>query len=419
MTSASPMRLAPSAAEKFRARILPFILFAVVLAVIPLFGPSRTTYNLLITMGINMVFALSFNMLLGRAGLLTFGHAVYLGLGGYFCVHIMNWIDEGTGLWGHVPVFSMPAFGFAMGALAGAVIGWPSCKRSGTPFAMISLGVAELVAAAGFMFDSLFGGEQGISADRTSGIEFLGLSLGPPAQVYWFIAFWTFVGVAGMYAFTRTPLGKLSEATRDNAERMEFIGYDPTRVRYLVFIFAGAFAGLAGGMSAVNYEIFTPIALSLTPSGFVIIMAYIGGIRFFAGPALGAILLTYMQADLSDFTKAWLMYLGLLFIAVVMYAPGGLAGILFGLWAGLRGPARREVALKAAGTLTGLVVLLVGIVIVVEVSVRWSDGFGEVFAPLGWEMDHGSPVTWIAAAMFLGAGTFILRTVHRERETGP
>ncbi len=233
----------------------------------------------------------------------------------------MNWIGAGDALWMHVPIFTMPAFGFAAGALAGAVIGWPSCKRAGTPFAMISLGVAELVASAGYMFDSLFGGEMGISADRMSGPEFLGLSLGPVNQVYWFIAFWTFVGTLGMYAFTRTPLGKLSEATRDNAERVQFVGYDPMRVRYLVFIFAGGFAGLAGGMSAVNFEIATPDSLSLGPSGFVIIAAYVGGIRYFAGPILGAVVLTYMQSNLSDFTEAWLLYLGLMFIAAVMFAP--------------------------------------------------------------------------------------------------
>ena len=203
--TASHAALEPSRSDKFRQRTVPLILFAVVLLVIPLFNPSRSMVTLLNHMGITIVFALSYNMLLGRAGLLSFGHAVYMGLGGYFAVHVMNWIAEGTGIWGSVPMFSMPAFGFGAGALAGAVIGWPSCRRAGTPFAMISLGVAELVAAAGFMFDSLFGGEMGISGDRMNGPELFGLSLGPVDEVYWFIAFWTFIGVLGTYAFTRTP----------------------------------------------------------------------------------------------------------------------------------------------------------------------------------------------------------------------
>jgi branched-chain amino acid transport system permease protein len=415
-TLTNAIRLAPTTGQKFRGRVLPFILFALVLVAIPFFGPSRTTLNLLNTMGINIVFALSFNMLLGRAGLLTFGHAVYLGLGGYFSVHVMNWIGEGTGLWSHLPVFALPVFGFAAGALAGAVIGWPSCKRSGTPFAMISLGVAELVASAGFMFDSLFGGEMGISADRMSGPRAFGLSLGPVGDVYWFIAFWTFVGVVGMYAFTRTPLGKLSEATRDNAERVQFIGFNPTRVRYLVFIFAGGFAGMAGGMSAVQFEIFTPIALSLIPSGFVLIMAYIGGVRYFAGPILGAILLTYMQSNLSDFSEAWLLYLGVLFIAVVMFAPGGIAGIVFTLWAGLTGPKPGTALKKFAGMLAGVFLLLLGLIVAVEVAVCWSSGGHEEFAPFGLVLEHDGILAWVLAVVPGVAGAGLLRWLNPNEE---
>ena len=147
---------------------------------------------------------------------------------------------------------------------------------------MISLGIAELVAAAGFIFTSVFGGEGGVSGDRMNGPELFGLSLGPIEEVYWFIAFWTLVGTVAMFAFSRTPLGKMGEAGRDNPERLMFVGYDPQRVRYLVFIASGGFAGLAGGMAAVNYEIFTPVSLSALSSGLVLLMAYIGGIRYFA-----------------------------------------------------------------------------------------------------------------------------------------
>ena len=205
---------------------------------------------------------------------------------------------------------------------------------------MISLGIAELVAAAGFLFVSVFGGEGGVSGDRMNGPALFGLSLGPIEEVYWFIAFWTLVGTVAIFAFSRTPLGKMGEAVRDNPERVMFVGYDPTRVRYMVFIAAGGFAGLAGGMAAVNYEIFTPLSLSVLPSGLVLLMAYIGGIRYFWGPVLGAVTLTVMQSSLSDVTEAWLLYLGVLFIGVVMFAPDGLAGILAGSGAAPRSPAR-------------------------------------------------------------------------------
>lgn len=411
----SQTSLAPSASEKFTTRVLPFVGMIAIYAIIPFFEPSRTMLSLLNAMGINIVFALSFNMLLGRAGLLTFGHAVYFGLGGFAAVHAMRMIEHAeSGIWASYPVFLLPIIGFAGGALAGAIIGWPSCKRAGTPFAMISLGVAELIAAAGYMFGSVFGGEEGITGDRMNGPELFGLSMGPIGDVYWFIAFWTVVGTMGMYAFTRTPLGKLSEATRDNHERVEFVGFDPTRVRYLVFIAAGGFAGLAGGMSAVNYEIFTPEALSLIPSGFVLLMAYIGGIRYFAGPMLGAILLTYMRSMLSDFSEAWLLYLGILFMVIVMFAPGGLAGILRGIYGVIRNGAPAETLRRWAVQGVGILLMMIGITVLVEVAIRWSNGYGEVFEPAGLALPHESILTWVMILATFGIGVFLMRRIAQQ-----
>ena len=408
--------LQPSSAAKFRQRTLPILIFAAVIFAIPMTDPSRTMYSLMHQIGINIVFALSYNMILGKAGLLSFGHAVYFGLGGYFCMHVLGWIEDGVGPFGNYPVFFLPLLGFGGGALAGAVIGWPSCRKAGTTFAMISLGVAELIAAAGFMFDSLFGGEEGISGDRMNGPEMFGLSLGPIDEVYWFIAFWTVVGVIGMFAFTRTPLGKLSEATRDNPQRVQFIGYNPQQVRYLVFIIAGGFAGMAGGMAAVNYEIFTPESLSLIPSGFVLIMAYVGGITYFAGPIMGAILLTYMQSMLSDFTEAWLLYLGMLFIVIVMFAPRGLAGIVFGFLDGFRSEDRGAFLKSWFTTLAGGFLMLVGLIILVEVSVRWSNGYGEVYEPFGMHLSHTNPLTWILFLVATVAGIALTYLANRDKE---
>lgn len=415
-STTTSLRANASRAGGLGRHAIPFVLFAVLLVTIPLFGPSRGTQTLINLMGINIVLALSYNMLLGRAGLLSFGHAVYFGLGGFFCVHVMNWIASGDGVWAHVPVFSLPLFGFAMGALVGAVIGWPSCRRSGTAFAMISLGIAELIAAGAYLFDSLFGGEVGIAGDRMSGPRFAGLSLGPLGEVYWFIAFWTFVAVAGMYAFTRTPLGQLGEATRDNPERVQFVGYDPMRIRYLVFIFASAFAGMAGGMAAVQNEIFTITSFSMAVSGSILISAYLGGTRYFVGPIIGAVFLTYLRSSLSDYTHAWLLYVGLLFIAVVMFAPNGIAGILFGIWRGIRSPDPRDVVVGwSLRTVAGLLVL-VSVVVCAEVAVRWSQGYGAVFTPFGVPLPHDSVLTWVLVLISLAAGTGLLRRlVLRER----
>ncbi|KZL00561.1 MULTISPECIES: branched-chain amino acid ABC transporter permease [unclassified Pseudovibrio] len=413
--------LAPSARYKFATRVLPLLLLALILLSIPLFEPSRTWLSLFNAIGINMVFALSYNMLLGQAGMLSFGHAVYFGLGGYAAMHGMNAIENASydgGLWAAFPMFALPLVGFAGGALAGAVIGWPSCRRAGVPFAMISLGIAELVAAAGFMFISVFGGEEGITGDRMNGVELFGLSLGPLGEVYWFIAFWTFLGVALMYAFTRTPLGKLAQAVRDNPERVQFVGYNPNRVRYLVFIAAGGFAGLAGGMSAVNYEIFTPESLSAVPSGLVLLMAFIGGARYFAGPILGAVVLTYMQSNLSDYSEAWLLYLGLLFIGMILFAPGGLAGLLLSGTAALKHSLSGQGVLRAGVFATSALMAAAGVIVLVELAVRHSNGFGEAFEPFGFHLAPDQMMPWVVGLILAGVGMGSLKVLSRQGGVG-
>src|SRR5258708_23369916 len=126
-----------------------------------------------------------------------------------------------------------------------------------------------------------------------------------------------------MHAFMRTPVGRMCNAVRDNPERAEFIGYDPQGVRFIVFAVSAMFAGLAGGLHAINYEIVAAEAVGATRSGVVLLMVYIGGAQHFIGAILGAIAITWLQVSLSDYTSAWLLYLGLFFMAVVLYLPRG------------------------------------------------------------------------------------------------
>src|SRR5947207_857578 len=167
-------------------------------------------------MGIAVVFALSFNMLLGQGGLLWFGHAVYFGLGGFIAAHVLNLAGRGT-LWIPVPV--LPLVG-GLGGLAFAILfGSFSPRRAGTVFAMISLGVAELMAASSLIFDRFFGGEEGITTNRSKAPLLLGLPFTRDREVYYLIAFWLFVAALAMYAFSRTPVGRMANAVRDNPER--------------------------------------------------------------------------------------------------------------------------------------------------------------------------------------------------------
>ena len=298
---------------------------AVLLLVLPHVVRAGAAIPLMNQMGIAVVFALSFNMLLGQGGMLSFGHAVYFGLGGFIAAHVLNLAGRGAV---YLPVPLLPLVG-GLGGLAAAVLfGSFSTRRAGTVFAMISLGVAELMAASSLIFDRFFGGEEGITTNRSKAPLLLGLPFTRDRQVYYLIAFWLFVAALAMYAFSRTPVGRMANAVRDNPERAEFVGYSQHRVRLVSFCAAGFFAGLAGGLFAVNYEILTAENMGLTASGAVLLMTYIGGIGSFAGPILGAIVFTFLQSMLSDYTGMWLLYIGILFLATVLFAPMGLAGVL-------------------------------------------------------------------------------------------
>src|SRR5882672_10747597 len=219
-----------------------WLVVALVLLVLPHLPGFGNDFgrSLLTQMAIAAVLALSYNMLLGQTGLLSFGHAVYFGLGGYAAIHLMRAINHGL----PIPMPLVPVAGAAAGLVAGAVLGSATTRRAGTIFALISLGVGELVYAATFMLPGYFGGEEGITASRTRAPAIAGMNFGSQLQIYYVIALWALLAALSMYAFTRTPLGRLCNAVRDNPERAEFVGYDTQRVRLLAFAAAGLFAGL-------------------------------------------------------------------------------------------------------------------------------------------------------------------------------
>jgi branched-chain amino acid transport system permease protein len=306
-------------------RWLIWSLFAIVLICAPLIFTSNLSGTMLAQMGIAIIACLSYNILLGQGGMLSFGHAVYTGLGSFVAIHVLNSITAGTS---QIPVSLLPLVGGFAGIGFAVLLGYVTTKKSGTPFAMITLGVAELVFAMSLMFSEFFGGEAGISGNRVAGPTVWGISYGPQVQIYYLIAIYTFICVALMYAFTQTPLGRILNAVRDNPERVEFIGYNTQRVRYFAFIIAGFFAGISGGLGALNFEIVTSEVVGAGRSGGYLLFTFVGGATFFFGPIIGGILMVLAFVLLSELTKAWLLYLGLLFLFMVMYAPGGIASLI-------------------------------------------------------------------------------------------
>ncbi|MFO1361169.1 MAG: branched-chain amino acid ABC transporter permease [Burkholderiales bacterium] len=376
--------------------------FALVLALLPLVFRQGFALTLMSQMGIMIVFALSYNMLLGQTGLLSFGHAVYMGLGAYCAIHALNLVGQGRLA---LPVSLLPLVGGLAAALAGAAIGWVTTRKAGVAFAMISLGIGEMVHAMSLMFPAFFGGEGGVNANRVVGPAPLGITFGPALQVYYLIALWTFLGTAAMFALTRTPLGRVANAVRDNEERAAFVGYDAARVRLLMFVLSAFFAGIAGGLAAINYEIVTAETVSTARSGAVLLAAYIGGIGFFFGPVIGAVIFTLFQSALSGVTNAWLLYLGLFFIAIVLFAPGGVAMIVMQnlrVWQfGLLGRLVRPYG----GALAALLLALAGFVGLVEMTYHVSAaGAPPELALGGVALAPFTATPWLACAALLAAG---------------
>jgi len=396
------------------ARWLLWSTTAALFVVAPLVFHQGFALTMLTQMGTFIIFALSYNMLLGQGGMLSFGHAVYSGLGAYFAVHALNMIGKGTLVF---PVTLLPLIGGVAGLLFGVVFGYVTTRRAGTTFAMISLGIGELVHACVLMFPGFFGGEGGVSTNRVTGHPFLGITYGPAIQVYYLVAFWCFVSMIAMFALTQTPLGRMANAVRDNPERAEFVGYDTQIVRFLQLSLAGFFAGVSGALSCINFEIVTDENVSALRSGGVLIATFIGGTGFFFGPIVGSVVFIFFVVALSGFTQAWLLYLGLFFLAMVLYAPGGIASLVMMQLPVIRARRFRQLIAPYLLVLATGVVAFAGLVGVVEMVYRLSDqSLDTQMALFGIAFDAKSAPPWIAFSVLLAGG--IAALVFASRRVG-
>lgn len=399
------------ASLRFRHTLI-WALFAMVLVTAPLLFSSSLSQTLLSQMGIAIIVCLSYNILLGQGGMLSFGHAVYSGMGAYLAMHSLNGLSAG----GWFPVSLIPLVGGLASMALAIVLGWVTTKKSATPFAMITLGVGELVWAMALMFPAFFGGEGGVSGNRVAGASTLGVTYGPQIQLYYLIALYTFVCTALMFAFTKTPLGRMLNAVRDNPERVEFIGYDPQKVRYFSFVIAAFFAGISGGLAALNFEMVTSEVFSGTRSGAYLLFTFLGGTTFFFGPILGAILMVLAFVLLSEFTQAWLLYLGLGFVLIVMYAPGGVAAlIMMNLRLAVGGHLRKlGVSYLALGLTAG--VGLLGACAMVEMlyhqQLHATLGVELIF--LGATLDSTGLNSWFGAAFVMLTGLGLFEVCRRQ-----
>ncbi len=379
-----------------------------------LFG-SSLALSMLSQMGYLIIICLSYNILLGQGGMLSFGHAVYTGLGAFMAVHAMNRAAQGDFA---VPLVLVPVLGGLAGLACAVLLGFAATRKSATVFSMITLGLAELVAAVALMFPAWFGGESGISSNRVYGTPWLGFTFGPALEVYYLIAAYALLCTLAMWCLTQTPLGRILNAVRDNPERAAFIGYNPQRVRHIAFSMAGFFAGIGGALAAIHLEMVTAAdSFSLARSGHYLLFTFLGGAAFFAGPILGAVLMVLTLVWWSELSAAWLLYLGLVFIGMVMLAPGGLAALWLALWRyGRSGQWRTEWRWRVLqGTALGLV--LAGSAVLVELAYHRQQlaTLGPELHLWGWALRVDAWQHWWAAALAAGAGLGLVGVLHRRQ----
>ncbi len=387
--------------------------FALALLVAPRIWTSGLAQTMLTQMGIGIIACLAYNILLGQGGMLSFGHAVYSGMGAFLAIHALNKV--GAGALG-IPVSLIPLVGGMAGLLCAVLLGYVSTKKAGTPFAMITLGIGELVFALALMLPEFSGGEGGVSSNRVVGPPVLGITFGPQIQVYYLVAAYCFVCTAAMFALTRTPLGRMLNAVRDNPERVEFIGYDTHWVRFLAFTISGFFAGIAGGLSAINTEIVNGEVLHATRSGAYLLFTFLGGATFFFGPVIGAVLMVLCGVLLSELTQAWLLYLGLIFLFMVMYAPGGVASLLL---MNLRVAAYGKLGRIWASYLAlggAALTALAGAAAMIEMVYhrQLNEALGPQLRFLGATLNTGGADAWFGAGLLVVVGAGLFELARRQ-----
>lgn len=269
------------------------------------------------------LFALSFNLIHGYMGQISFGHAAFFGLGAYTSALILRPLIE-SGQLGYAGFFLALTAAVPVSALGALIVGFFCVRLTGIYFAMLSLAFGELLFYIVFSWYSFTKGDDGIQG------------LMPPAFLKSGVAYYYFtmavVALAALllWKISRSPFGYTLRMLKDNQNRTSFLGIDTRRVMLLNFVIAGAFAGLAGALWGPFQRSVSPALLSWHQSGVPVFMTLIGGAGYFAGPLVGSIIYTGLNAYVTTFTIYWPMTIGLVILGMVLFLPGGLLSVLDG-----------------------------------------------------------------------------------------
>ncbi len=299
------------------------LLAGIVVAVLALVAPWVAYPVFLMTALCFALFAGAFNLLLGYAGLMSFGHAMFFGMAGYFFGHVVK-------VWAMPPEVGIVA-GVAGAALLGLVTGALAIRRQGIYFAMITLAFAQMIyfLCVQMPFTGGEDGLQGITRRPLLG----GLLPTKDDRVLYYVVLAIFLfGYGCIYRFIHSPFGQVLKAIRDNEQRALSLGYEADRYKLLAFVLSAAIAGLAGSTKAMVLQFATLTDVSAAMSGEVVLMALVGGLGTITGPIVGAFIIITMQNYLASFGEFVLVIQGAIFVVIVMAFRRGLVGEVVAFW---------------------------------------------------------------------------------------
>ena len=298
-------------------RALPLLVGVVVLAAVPLFAAPFTT-NTLSRVLVFALFVVSLDLLVGVTGQPSLGHAAYFGVGAYTAGLVsIHWTSEGV-----VPLVAAAA----AAALAAAATGWLAVRSGGVYFLMLTLAIGELVHQLAQRFSSVTGGSNGLYGIPS--VRIAGTPLTLAGYVYWFVLAVALLGFLGIWLVAASPFGGVLRGIRDNEPRMRSLGYSPFRYKYVAFVLAGGFAGVAGGLFAAQVRLVTPTEVGFTTSALALLAVVLGGAGSLWGPVLGAAVVVLVRDALGPTLDGHgPLVLGIVFVLAVYLLPRGFAGL--------------------------------------------------------------------------------------------
>ena len=301
---------------------LPTVLTLALLASTPLWLGAVGLYQYLaLEIVIWMLFALAHNLLLGYGGLPSFGHGAYFGVGAYAFGLLQQ--RAGAGL------FSGLLGAMLCAALAGAVVAAFISHRRGIYYALLTIAFGQLMWFVAVKWHSVTGGEDGLMKIARAPLQLPGVEI-PLASnnaFFYFVLLLFALVLVFLWRLIHSPFGRVLRAIKQNEMRARFVGYNVWLYKWSAFVLSAALAGLAGSLFAMAQQSAYPNVMSLHNSGFVVMMVLIGGgLVSFWGPVIGALLFILARDLLGAYTETWLLWYGLLFMAMVIYQPDGVAG---------------------------------------------------------------------------------------------